>query len=232
MTARAVLSWDGVPLPVEDRRRFLRSATHARACGPGRHAIIGSLNAILAIHGAKDDAPGTDENQLGAISVLVCFAQDRDAQLDLDYSGPQALSPLLVYGASNAPIPLLRAWSARASVTVCADESVSLEKVLSELAQSFGVEHVVVEVGCALYPSLFEKGFVDELLLVTVPKIMGMGACTMASGLSGLPGTYLPASVRARLLKIEQLDEECVTLWKLSYAREFSEKVDSPCFEA
>jgi len=136
-----------------------------------------------------------------------------------------ASAPRVVYapewGAADASKPFADLVAERSG----AADPILPEGVLRSLAEEFAVRRLVVVVGGGdLFRRLLEAGCVDELCLVLEPQIIGNNG---AGTLTGAPGDYLTASVKASLLRTQEVAGECFTWWKLRYGREFAEKVDA-----
>jgi riboflavin biosynthesis pyrimidine reductase len=87
---------------------------------------------------------------------------------------------------------------------------------LRTLAEDHGVRRVVLEGGGTLLRLFLAARCVDELCLTLCPRVFG-GARGIS--LTGLPGPFLPGSVRARLLGMEPQGAECFTRWRLAYSQ-------------
>lgn len=101
--------------------------------------------------------------------------------------------------------PLVDLW-------IFEEASVDLNKVLRILRKDYGVKTLVCEGGPSLLRTMLEIGAVDELRLTWAPLIFGG---TLAPGLSGLPGNFLPKSLKARLVDFEAVGDECFLHYRL-----------------
>jgi riboflavin-specific deaminase-like protein len=120
--------------------------------------------------------------------LAVIATESGDLPLDTNLLG---YSPdnLLVLVSPNTPEERIAAFSARASVEVVREETLTLRadpRVALEILKSrYGVGVVVVEGGPALSYSLVRKNLADELFLAMAPKLLGgdrAGALTILEG--------------------------------------------------
>ncbi len=94
-----------------------------------------------------------------------------------------------------------------ATVRRHAGRSVDLPLMLRQLRSEHDVRVVVCEGGAALFRSLLEQDLVDRLHLTICPAIFGGGG---APTLTGLPGAFLPRTVKLRRISQESTAEgEC-----------------------
>ncbi len=91
-------------------------------------------------------------------------------------------------------------------------EIVDLSAALQILRKDYRVRTIVCEGGPTLFRSLLEIGAVDELRLTWASVVFGGAA---APTLTGLPGDFLPKTLRARLVKMEPGDGECYLTYRL-----------------
>ena len=100
----------------------------------------------------------------------------------------------------------------RASIALLADlwifdsPKVDLAAMLRILGADYGVRTVVCEGGPSLFRALLEIGAIDELHLTWAPVIFG-GAGSPT--LTGIPGEFLPKTIRCHLKKMEVEGGEC-----------------------
>ena len=135
------------------------------------------------------------------------------------FSTPSA--PIVVFSEEGMPAQTLRALEKCASVWLAPLGGLSPEWALQILSQHHGVRKVVFEGGGTLLRLFLANRCVDELCLTWCPRIFG-GSTGIT--LTGLPDSFLPSSVQARLLRMEQTGLECFTRWGLRYQRNFSGK--------
>jgi riboflavin biosynthesis pyrimidine reductase len=107
---------------------------------------------------------------------------------------------------------------ARASIAQSADlwifetPEVDLAATLQILRSDYRVRTLVCEGGPRLFRNLLEIGAVDELHLTWAPLIFGgMKAPT----LTGVPGKFLPATIRCRLKDMCVQGDECFLTYSL-----------------
>ena len=132
-----------------------------------------------------------------------------------------ASAPIVVFSEEGIPAQTLHALKKLATVRLAPPAGLSPEWALKMLAQHHGVRKVVLEGGGTLLRLFLASRCVDELCLTWCPRVFG-GSTGIT--LTGLPGDFLPGSVRARLLRMEQTGLECFTRWGLKYQRNFSGK--------
>ncbi len=107
-----------------------------------------------------------------------------------------------------------RAWLAPlADLWIFDTPSVDLAAALHILHRDYRVRTLVCEGGPTLFRSLLEIGAVDELRVTWAPVVFG-GA--KAPTLTGLPGNFLPQTVRARLVRMEPGEGECYLTYRLA----------------
>jgi riboflavin biosynthesis pyrimidine reductase len=136
----------------------------------------------------------------------------------------EASAPRAVYATKLGSADASKPFASLVAERRGAGDPIRPEEVLRSLAEEFGVSRLVVVGGGDLFRRLLEAGCVDELCLVLEPQIFGNNG---GGTLTGKPGDYLTASVKASLLRTQELEGECFTWWKLRYGREFAEKVDA-----
>jgi riboflavin biosynthesis pyrimidine reductase len=89
---------------------------------------------------------------------------------------------------------------------------VDLVAMLQILRSDYQVRTIVCEGGPRLFRKLLEIGAVDELHLTWTPLIFG-GA--KAPTLTGVPDTFLPATIHCRLKKMRVEGDECFLTYSL-----------------
>jgi 5-amino-6-(5-phosphoribosylamino)uracil reductase len=132
-----------------------------------------------------------------------------------------ASAPIVVMSEEGMPLQTRHALASLASVRLAPPGGLSPEWALQMLARHHGVRKVVLEGGGTLLRLFLASRCVDELCLTWCPRVFG-GSTGIT--LTGLPGDFLPSSVQARLLRMEQTGSECFTRWGLKYQRIFSGK--------
>lgn len=136
----------------------------------------------------------------------------------------EASARRVVCSAKKLPAHVLAALEGVAEVRVGAGEGIQPEEVLRSLSEESGVRSLVVDGGGGFFLSLLQAGCVDELCLALEPRLFGNKG---GETLTGVPGDFLPASVKASLVKMEEVAGECFTRWKLRHQRELAEKIDA-----
>jgi 5-amino-6-(5-phosphoribosylamino)uracil reductase len=130
-------------------------------------------------------------------------------------------APILIFSEDRMPVETRAALEARATVYLTKPDGLSPKWVLQTLAEHHGIRKVVLEGGGTLLRLFLASRCVDELCLTWCPRIFGG---SKGITLTGLAGEFLPDSVHARLLRMEQKGAECFTRWSLKYKRNFSGK--------
>lgn len=130
----------------------------------------------------------------------------------------ERFSPVVVYAPEQTSEEVRQALSGAAELRLCAPGAMRATRILHLLAEEFGVGSVVLEGGGALLRRFLEEGCVDELCLTWCPYIFGGQA---GISLTGTSLTWLPQSVCASLVQMEQVGNECFTRWRLKYGRKF-----------
>lgn len=124
--------------------------------------------------------------------------------------------PLVVFSTGLMPDPM-RSWlSRRADLWLFEGKTVALAAMLSILRKDYDVRTLVCEGGPTLFRALLEIGAVDELYLTWAPVVFGgAGAPT----LTGPPGSFLPETVTAKLLKMDVAEDECFLHYRIRSLR-------------
>jgi riboflavin biosynthesis pyrimidine reductase len=130
-------------------------------------------------------------------------------------------APIVIFAGSAMPPKIRTELERYATVWQASSGAPSPEWALATLAQEHGVKRVVLEGGGTLFRLFLASHCIDELCLTWSPRIFG-GQTGIT--LTGVPGEYLPNSVNALLLRMEQNGTECFTRWRLRYTRNFSGK--------
>jgi riboflavin-specific deaminase-like protein len=115
-------------------------------------------------------------------------------------------SPIIVFSTRKMPQRLRTAVGQHADLWIFNSPEVDLAATLRILRSDYQVRTVVCEGGPRLFGALLAIGAVDELHLTWAPLIFG-GA--KAPTLTGVPGHFLPATIRCRLRKMQVEGNEC-----------------------
>ncbi len=126
----------------------------------------------------------------------------------------QSFSPVVVFSGNRMPDPTRTALAKLATVRLAPDDNLSPEWVLRMLREHHGVRTLVLEGGGTLLRLFLESNCVDELCMTWCPRIFGG---SQGITLTGVPADFLPHSVHASLLHLEQIEGECFTRWSLKY---------------
>lgn len=121
-------------------------------------------------------------------------------------------SPVVIYSTRQMPAKTRAALESVATLHLSDSDAVDLAQMLRHLRETYRAKRVVCEGGASLFRSLLEHGLVDELNVTFCPRIFG-GA--QAPTLTGLPGDFLPRSVRCALAKMETIGEECFLRYRV-----------------
>jgi riboflavin-specific deaminase-like protein len=127
-----------------------------------------------------------------------------------------------VFRSAGAPVVIFSTQrmrqKLRASIAKLADlwifdsPKVDLAAMLRILRSDYGVRTVVCEGGPTLFRALLEIEAIDQLRLTWAPVIFG-GADSPT--LTGIPGGFLPKTVRCRLKRLQVVDRECFLTYAL-----------------
>jgi riboflavin biosynthesis pyrimidine reductase len=96
--------------------------------------------------------------------------------------------------------------------SVSAGEAGAPVEMMRELYENYEVRKLAFEGEGALFLKFLEESCVDELCLIFCPQVLGnRGGETV----TGRAARFLPASVKAALVSMEQTGGQCVTRWML-----------------
>lgn len=123
--------------------------------------------------------------------------------------------PRVIFSTRRMPVKIQSALAGRADLWLLG-HPLPLPAVLAILRREYAVKTLICEGGPTLFRSLLEIGAIDELRLTWAPVVFG-GA--KAPTLTGLPGKFLPKTVRARLVEMETVGSECFLAYKFSPVR-------------
>jgi riboflavin-specific deaminase-like protein len=102
--------------------------------------------------------------------------------LALDPHAPiftEAKSPTIVLTCASAPAERKAHLASATPVIVTGDESVDFSSAFEQLAERFGITHVLCEGGPTLNRALLQTGLVDELCLTISPVVTGAPAISI-----------------------------------------------------
>ena len=124
----------------------------------------------------------------------------------------KAGSQVIAFSTERMPRNLRATIAHLADLWIFDSAKVDLAATLRILRSDYRVRTLVCEGGPRLFRALLEIGAVDELHLTWTPLIFGgAGAPT----LTGIPGAFLPQTIRCRLRKIEVDGNECFLTYTL-----------------
>jgi 2,5-diamino-6-(ribosylamino)-4(3H)-pyrimidinone 5'-phosphate reductase len=121
-------------------------------------------------------------------------------------------SQIIVFSTRKMPQRLRTAVGQHADLWIFDSPAVDLAATLRILRSDYRVRTVVCEGGPRLFGALLAIGAVDELHLTWAPLIFG-GA--KAPTLTGVPGHFLPATIRCRLRKMQVEGNECFLTYSI-----------------
>jgi riboflavin-specific deaminase-like protein len=121
-------------------------------------------------------------------------------------------APRVVFSTRRMPEKKRAALAPLADLWLFEADEVDLPAALQILRADYGIRTLVCEGGPTLLRSLLEIPAVDELRITWASVIFGGAA---APTLTGLPGTFLPHTTRARLVKMEPGEGECYLTYKI-----------------
>lgn len=133
----------------------------ARAEDYGPHRLRADLAARRREDGRDGPAP----------MIVVSRALDLDPSTTLF---ADAKTPTIVVTCAASPAERRVRLEAVTPVIIAGDRQVDLGGALDQLAEQFGVRHVLCEGGPTLNSALLEAGLVDELCLTITPTITGV----------------------------------------------------------
>ena len=122
-------------------------------------------------------------------------------------------APLIIFSTGQMPATTRTKLAPRCDLWLFDTETVDLGEMLRILRQDYAVKTLVCEGGPSLLRALLEINAVDTLHLTLAPVIFG-GA--KAPTLTGLPGEFLPKTLRCRLTKMETIGQECFLTYKIA----------------
>ncbi len=135
-------------------------------------------------------------------------------RLHLDPSLPvfqKQISPLLIVCCESAPKSRRLRLGCLGKLIVCGKHEVDVGRLISILANDYGVQIILCEGGPTVNDAFFRAKAVDELYLTLCSRIVGgKTAPTLAEGIGV---AYLKDAVRARLISCHKKKEE----WFLKY---------------
>ncbi len=115
-------------------------------------------------------------------------------------------SPIVIFSTHRMPSHVGAALTPKADLRLHPGKTVDLKEMLRTLRHDFGVRSVDCEGGGRIFHALLVEDLVDEIHLTLCPRVFG-GA--KAPTLTGVTGTFLPASVRCTLKETAVEAGEC-----------------------
>lgn len=115
-------------------------------------------------------------------------------------------SPLVVFSTTQMKIAARTKVAGLCDLRLFEKPQVPLLAALRVLREEYGVRRLVCEGGAQLFRSLVEADFVDEVYVTLAPLVFGG---KRAPTLTGLPGPFLKAPSAFRIVKMEQIGDEC-----------------------
>jgi riboflavin-specific deaminase-like protein len=115
-------------------------------------------------------------------------------------------SPVVIFSSNQMPVATQAVLEGKAALHLARNEEVNLRGMLETLAEQYQVRRLVCEGGPTLFRSLLEADLVDEINLTFCPLIFGG---ISAPTITGIAGTFLPATRECRLEAMDVVGEEC-----------------------
>lgn len=193
----------------EDKRHLLRMRAAGDAVLIGRSTLErDNVRLALPAGELRDERVARGEPPC-PLRVIVSNQGRLDPALKIFASD---ISPIVIFSTTRMPRKFQKALREKATLHLSETRHVDLARMLHQLRADYGVRRVACEGGARLFRGLLALGFVDQLNLTIAPLIFGgAGAPTI----TGLPGDFLPATVRCRLQKMEVIGRECFAFYRL-----------------
>lgn len=121
-------------------------------------------------------------------------------------------SPIVIFSTTAMPASTRKALTEKADVWLHESASINLAAMLATLRGEYRVKRLVCEGGPRLLRSLLAENLVDELHLTLAPKIFGG---RKAPTLTGVPGDFLPRSIKCQLVEMQEIDGECFLRYRV-----------------
>jgi riboflavin-specific deaminase-like protein len=121
-------------------------------------------------------------------------------------------SPIFIYSTRRMPPRVRRQLASKAVLKLADANTVDIAGMLCDLRQQHGIKRLVCEGGSRLFRSLITQDLVDEINLTFCPLIFGG---RKAPTLTGLPGDFLPRTIRCRLQQLSTVDGECFARYRV-----------------
>lgn len=125
----------------------------------------------------------------------------------------KTFSPVVIFSTTRMPARTRAALAEKADLWLHESTSVNLAAMLATLRADYGVRRLVCEGGAQIFRALLTAGLVDELHVTLCPRLFGG---EKAPTLTGLPGTFLPASAPLTLKKMEVIGDECFLRYRVA----------------
>jgi riboflavin-specific deaminase-like protein len=122
------------------------------------------------------------------------------------------ISPILIFSTRRMPEGYRSALRQKAILHLSRSEHVNLAAMLERLRRRYHVRTVACEGGATLFRSLLEIGLVDQLNLTIAPYLFGGANAPMLTGLSK---EFLPESIRASLIGMRVVGNECFLTYRI-----------------
>jgi riboflavin-specific deaminase-like protein len=118
----------------------------------------------------------------------------------------QTFSPILIFSTTRMPQRVRDRLAPLAELHLYESAHVNLAHMLATLRREYRVRRAHCEGGGRLLRGFLEESLVDDLHLTLCPRIFGSPT---APTLTGPPGEFLPKSTAWKLMKMEQIGDEC-----------------------
>ena len=126
----------------------------------------------------------------------------------------KTFSPIVIFATTRMPARTRAALAEKADLWLHDIPSVNLPAMLATLRADYAVRRLVCEGGAQIFRALLTAGLVDELHVTLAPRIFGG---ENAPTLTGIAGTFLPASIPLTLKKMEVLGGECFLRYRIRH---------------
>jgi len=193
----------------EDKMHLLRQRALADAVVVG-HSTLKKDNVRLGLPagGLREErlARGQTESPL---RVIVSNEGRIDPTLKIFQS---EIAPILIFSTTRMPRRIQKELREKATLHLSEARNVDLAWMLEQLRREYKVRSVACEGGAALFRSMLELEFVDQLNLTIAPYLFGgAGAPT----LTGLSTKFLPASIHCSLTEMRTVGDECFLTYRI-----------------
>src|ERR1700730_2479511 len=187
----------------DDKRRLLEIRSLGDALLVGRNTVaIDNMSMGLPNKALRDARTGRGQREY-PLRVIVSNSGNIPADLKLFRL---LLSPIVIYSTTRMPASVQVHMLDHATLHLRQEPLVQIDNVLRHLYQEYHIRTIVCEGGPTLAKALAEVDAIDEIFLTIVPKLFGG---SLAPGILGLPGEFLPSSRLFQLISVKVVANEC-----------------------